>query len=275
MNETVICWSSRLLTYGNTSYLFFPCQHMGDNPPKTNVATTPRTGRNKTPWTLTKLAPRQPPPSHNIITIISSLPYITTSTPLSPLSANDSLPSPPLDPSNLNPFFDFSHLRQLLISRAASPRPLPLLRGRPTPPKQCNIDIRTPRGWETTPSDTSPASFRNFCPRPRHRGPHRSKHHRPRPPAQGRARPDPARGYSRCPDHPHGQQAQHVVPRRHVHPSPASPTLPLHRRGSSHSTKSSQTDDFRAARSERTTHPPSPNPNPDELLTRIPCGAPS
>lgn len=163
MNETVFCWRSRLLTYGNTSYLFFPCQHMGDNPPKTNVATTPRTGRNKTPWTLTKLAPRQPPPSHNIITVISSLPYITTSTPLSPLSANDSLPSPPLDPSNLNPFFDFSHLRQLLISCAASRRPLPLLRGRPTPPKQCNIAIRTPRGWETTPSDTSPASFRNIA----------------------------------------------------------------------------------------------------------------
>lgn len=136
---------------------------MGDNPPKTNVVTTPRTGRNKTPWTLTKLAPRQPPPSHNIITVISSLPYITTSTPLSPLSANDSLPSPPLDPSNLNPFFDFSHLRQLLISCAASRRPLPLLRGRPTPPKQCNIAIRTPRGWETTPSDTSPASFRNIA----------------------------------------------------------------------------------------------------------------
>lgn len=32
-----------------------------------------------------------------------------------------------------------------------------------------------------------------FCPRPRHRCPHYSKHHRPRPPAQGGARPDPAR----------------------------------------------------------------------------------
>lgn len=61
-----------------------------------------------------------------------------------------------------------------------------------------------------------------FCPRPLHRCPHYSKHHRPRQPAQGGARPDPTRGYSRC-HHQHAQQTE--IPLR---PPPFStPTLPL------------------------------------------------
>lgn len=195
-----------------------------------------------------------------------------------------SKPSPrPVQPQSLLRLLTSPPTSHLSCRLPSPPAPSP----RPTDPSKAMQHRHTDSTWLgdnplryfpcVVPQHSAQCSRRRgpFCPRPRHRGPHRSKHHRPRPPAQGRARPDPARGYSRCPDHPHGQQAQHVVPRRHVHPSPARPTLPLHRRGSSHSTKSSQTDDFRAARSERTTHPPSPNPNPDELLTRIPCGAPS
>lgn len=184
--------------------------------------------------------------------MISSFPYITTSTPLSPLSANDIEPSKP----PLSPFFDFSHLRQLLISPAASPRPLSLHPRSADPSKATqhrDVHRLYVAGRQPPPipplrrSAITHCSRRRapLCPsRPQHRCPYHSKRHAcSRPPAQG----GPARGYSRR-HHQHAQQADRDVQPRHLDPSPASPTLPPDPPGSRLLEKPSPTEDFHARR---------------------------
>lgn len=188
------------------------------------------------------------------LTIISSFPYITTSTPLSPLSANDIEPSkPPSIPSSI------SHVSANFSSLPPPPlAPCPFIPGRPTPPQQHDIDMYIDSTW----LGDNPLRY-PYCVVPQSRNvlgvelpfvpadPNIDAHiiqsatACPRPPAQG----GPARGYSIC-HHQHGQQAEHDIPPRHLDPLQASPTLPphVHPPGSRLLEKPSPTEYFHARR---------------------------